>query len=97
MYTGIRDLINTVVKSKIGCHVAGICVNLLAYADDIVLFSPSWHALLNLLNIIAKAALSVDMTFNTDKTVCMAMCPYNRRKIVSQSFPQLELADCNLS
>jgi len=30
----IRDLINSVVNCNVACHIAGICVNLLAYADD---------------------------------------------------------------
>jgi len=28
------------VMSRSGCYIAGVCVNLLAYADDIVLLSP---------------------------------------------------------
>ena len=59
----IRDLINVVVKSKCGCHIAGVCMNLLAYADDIVLLSPSWRGLQKLLNIIEKAAAAVEMSF----------------------------------
>jgi len=92
----IRDLINSVITSKAGCHIAGVCVNILAYADDIVLLAPSWYGLQKLLNIIEKAAVTVDMTFNTDKTVCMVANPYDRRKLVCQSFPQLKLANCNL-
>jgi len=54
----IRELINSVVKSKIGCYTAGVCVSLSAYADDIVLLSPSWHGLQlqKLLNVIEKGA-----------------------------------------
>jgi len=44
-------------------------MNLLAYADDIVLLSPSWCGLQKLLNIIEKAAAAVEMSFNTNKTV----------------------------
>ena len=36
-----------------------------------------------LLVIIEKSALAVDMTFNTDTTVCMVVNKYDRRKIVS--------------
>jgi len=93
----IRDLIKSVVKSKIGCHIAGVCVNLLAYADDIVLLSPSWQGMQELLNVIEKAAIDIDMTFNTNKTVCMVANPYDKGSIVCQAFPQLRLANCNLS
>jgi len=93
----IRELINFVVKSIIGCYIAGVCVNLLAYADDIVLLSPSWHGLQKLLNVIEKAATAVDMSLNTNKTVCMVANPYVKSKIVCTSFPQLSLANCKLS
>jgi len=74
----IRDLINSVNKSKAGCYIAGVCVNILAYADDIVIIAPSWYRLQKVLNIIEMAAVAVDMTFNTDKTVCMVANPYDR-------------------
>jgi len=92
----IRELINSVVKSKIGCYIAGVCVNLLAYADNIVLLSPSWHGLQKLLNVIEKAATAADMSFNTNKTVCMVANTYVKSKIVCTSFPQLSLANCKL-
>ena len=34
-----------VARSRIGCNVGGICINILAYADDIVLLAPSWRGL----------------------------------------------------
>jgi len=40
-------------------------------ADDMALLAPCRYGLQKLLNIIEKAAVAVDMTFNTDKTVCM--------------------------
>ena len=50
-----------------------ICVNVfklllllcITYADDIVLLSPSWQGMQELLNVIEKAAIDIDMTFNT--------------------------------
>jgi len=44
---------------------------MLAYADDIVLLSPSWRDLQKLLNIIEKTAAALEMSFNTNKTVCI--------------------------
>ena len=93
----IGELINSVVKSKIGRYIAGVCVNLLTYADDIVQLSPSRHGLQKLLNVIKKAATAVDMCFNTNKTVCMVANLYVKSKIVCTSFPQLNLANCKLS
>ena len=37
----------------------------ITYADDIVLLSPSWQGMQELLNVIEKAAIDIDMTFNT--------------------------------
>lgn len=34
----LRNLINSVVNSNVRCHIAGICVNLLAY----ILLAVSW-------------------------------------------------------
>ena len=36
----VRDLLKAVVKSCIGCNIAGWFINILAYADDMVLLAP---------------------------------------------------------
>jgi len=41
-----------VVTSKVGCNVGGEFINILAYADDIVLLAPSWCGLQYLLDIV---------------------------------------------
>ena len=41
---------------NVGCNLAGINVNLLAYADDLVLLAPSWSALQSLLQAAEAAA-----------------------------------------
>ena len=92
----IRDLISMVTNRKLGCSIAGKTINLLAYADDMVLLAPSWHALQSLLRTVEDAACIINMTFNTKKTVCMIFNPCNRRKIVSNAFPQFTLSDCKL-
>ena len=35
-----RELICAIVQSKVGCYIGGMLINLLAYADDNVLFAP---------------------------------------------------------
>jgi len=47
----IRDLIASIANSDVGCKLSGHFVNVLAYADDIVLIAPSWKALQQLLNV----------------------------------------------
>ena len=65
----VRDLLKVVVGSNIGCNTAGCLVNILAYADDMVLLAPSWRGLQCLLDLIGKAATNTDMSFNINKTM----------------------------
>jgi len=52
-------------------------MNILAYADDIVVLTPSYHALQMLLNVLHLQSVVIDMScnVNTDKTVCMMFKP----------------------
>jgi len=78
----IRDLIDSVTSMNIGCNYAGIMKNLLAYADDMVLIAPLWHALQSFLSVVEDAANKISMSFNNKKTVCMVFNPLNERKII---------------
>ena len=80
----------------IGCIYFGTNVNLLAYADDLVLLAPSWWALQSLLDVLAAAASKIMMTFNTSKTTFMVFNLCNRSKTVSNFFPQFTLSGCKL-
>lgn len=92
----IRDLIDRVTTLNLGCNFAGTVINLLAYADDMVVLAPCWQALQSLLMAVEDAASKINMSFNTKKTVCMVFNPYNRRKIICAAFPQFTLAGCKL-
>ena len=82
---------------NIGCNFAGLNVNLLAYADDLVLFAPSWRALQCLLNAVQTAASKIKMTFNTrKKTVCMVFNLHSRSKYVADSFTAFTLCGSQL-
>ena len=48
----IRELLQAIIDTHIGCNIAGIMMNVLAYADDMVLLAPSWIALQSLLGIL---------------------------------------------
>ena len=93
----MRDLITKVTSLNIGCSYANNILNLLAYADDMVLLAPSWHALQSLLLVVNDAAVKINMSFNTKKTVCMVFNPFNRGKIICSKFPEFTLAGCMLS
>jgi len=84
------------VQYAIGCNVGGTYVNILAYADYIILPAPSWKWLQQLINTFTQAAQSIDMQCNVNKTVCMSYAPKNRSKIVSHSFPDFTLDSMKL-
>jgi hypothetical protein len=92
----IRDLIDRITNMNIGCNYGGTMLNLLAYADDMVLIAPTWHALQSLISAAEDAAGKISMSFNTKKTVCMVFNPFNRRKIICTSFPEFSLAGSKL-
>ena len=66
----VRNLMKMTVSSRIGCNIGGTFINLLAYADDMVILAPSWAALQKLLTTIQTAAAEINMSFNTKKNGC---------------------------
>ena len=59
----LRDLITQVTALNLGCTYAGTIINLLAYADDMVVLAPSWQALQSILVVIDDAASKISMSF----------------------------------
>ena len=93
----MRYLTNMVTKSGLGCHIAGLPVNILLYADDLVLLAPSWQAQQTLLNICANAVADLDMKFNTSKSYTMIFEPIKKTRRVNFVLPSLTLDACHLS
>ena len=89
-------MIIAILSSKVGCNIGGLFVNILAYADDVVLLAPSWSALQLLINMLADCALTIDMLCNTDKTVCMISPPKDKRKVVMSVFPCFKMNNLDL-
>ena len=91
----IYDLLLTVSRQKVGCNIGGVYVNVrvivFAYADDIVLLAPSWHALQTILSVLEHSILTIDMLCNTRKTVCMVFRPRQKWKVVSNVSPAFRL------
>ena len=71
----IDDLLHEVRRSGIGCHVGSCAVNIIAYADDIVLLSPTRTGLVRLVEKCELFASTRDVCFNTLKSVCMVFHP----------------------
>ena len=84
----IRDLLQQIVHCRVGCNIGGYMLNVLAYADDIVLLAPSWKALQFLLDLLDSSAADIDMLCNLRKTVCMVFAPKCRSKVISWQFPK---------
>lgn len=81
LYNLYTDRLSTLLtRSRIGCHIAGECVNHVAYADDMVLLSPSWKALQLLIEICCEFASKNDIIYNDSKTKCMAFWPRSYRQ-----------------
>ena len=84
----IREVLNEIMASGVGCHIGDVCFNVLAYADDLVLLAPSW-AMQH--HCYATTFKKLDMTCDVTKTVCMVFTPLCRRKVVANSLPLLKL------
>lgn len=65
------ELIQTLNSTKIGCHVQGVSVNNINYADDMVLLAPSLSALKKLLRICEEFAKNHNLLYNTSKSIVM--------------------------
>ena len=50
------------------CNIRGAFYNILAYADDTVLLTPSWFTLRELINLLLLEADKIDMSCNVKKT-----------------------------
>jgi hypothetical protein len=64
---------------NIGCKLRSISVNIIAYADDIVLLAPTNSALQSLVEILNHEFNSLCLSLNYEKSVCMLFV--NRRAI----------------
>ena len=74
----LDSLLGRLRDSGLGCHIGGIYLGALGYADDVTLLAPSRQALQGMLDICQEYATSHSMLFSTDpnpnksKTKCMA-------------------------
>ena len=87
----LRELIECITHTYTGCNIAGVCLNIMAYADDIVLLSPSWRGLQSLISLLYKLAKDIDLSCNLRKTVSMVFSPIHPNKMVAKLFPQFSV------
>ncbi|KAL0861377.1 hypothetical protein ABMA27_008925 [Loxostege sticticalis] len=88
----INRLIDELSSTGVGCHIDGICVNNISYADDMVLLSPSCGALETMLCVCESYAAVQGLKYNTAKSEFMIFKPDSKRynyvpKITLCGFP----------
>jgi len=66
-------------------------INLLCFADDMVILDPTWGGLQFLIDMLYDLANCANMTFNICKTVCMVFNPFRSHMIVNRDFPAFTL------
>ena len=93
----VRDMIRLVTQMRVGCCIDNTMINLLCFADDMVLVAPSWNALQFLIDMLFNAASSLNMQFNTKKTVCMIFNPLDSKKVVCCDFPAFTVDGAQLT
>ena len=67
----MNGLIDELSRAGIGCHIEGVCMNNISYADDLVLLSPSIGALRRLVNICESYAEDHGLKYNVLKSELM--------------------------
>jgi len=55
-------MLNALHSERVGCHIDGRFINVLAYADDLVLLAPSWYAMQHLLDVLKAQSHVINMS-----------------------------------
>ena len=63
----VEPMLKRLNKTKVGCHVGNLCANAFAYADDLVILSPSCTALNEMINVCELYAQEYKLKFNPEK------------------------------
>ena len=75
----INDFLVNTRKKGNGCHIAGMPANVLAYADDLVLISPTRSGLQRMITDAEEFAQRMDVQFNINKSVAMCITGRNTK------------------
>ncbi len=65
----INPLMQNLNNIKVGCYMGDICCNAFAYADDVVILSPTCDALRMMVKICEQYATQFSLSFNPNKCV----------------------------
>jgi len=69
----IGSVINSLEVSDLGCHIQGVYVGCLVYADDIILLSASVGSLQKMLDICYMSGTVIDIAFNAKNHHCLLL------------------------
>ncbi|CAK1595916.1 unnamed protein product [Parnassius mnemosyne] len=88
----MNDLIDALSSQRVGCHIDGVCVNNLSYADDMVLLSASFCGLRKLICICEECGGGHGLKYNVKKSKCMVFkagtkCPQDLPPVLFNSVP----------
>ena len=94
----VNDIIIKVTSCGIGCHLGFACVNIILYADDILLPTPSILSLQSLLYICKSELDSIDMIINASKSNCLRIglnwnCNVTNVTLADRNGASIELAN----
>jgi hypothetical protein len=67
----IDDLINEISNMNVGCKISMYRLNIIAYADDLVLLAPTSDGLQHMVDKLSQLLSDLCLQINKDKTVCM--------------------------
>jgi len=68
-----------------GCVINGIYIGCIMYADDIILLSATVDGLQKMCDVCVKAAADLKLTFNCNKSVCIAFGPMFHAQVSDMS------------
>jgi len=77
----INMLIQKLRKLNTGCHVSGMFLGCLLYADDIILISPSVNGLQEMLDKCFDISQLLSLQFNARKCHCLTVGKLSKVKI----------------
>ncbi|KAL0893463.1 hypothetical protein ABMA27_013667 [Loxostege sticticalis] len=89
----VDSLIDELSSTRVGCHIDGISVNNISYADDMVLLSASVCGLRRLLAICETYAASHGLVYNVKKSQVMV---FGARSKQLEGIPSILLNNCCL-
>jgi hypothetical protein len=65
------EIVETIKDLNVGCRINERVVNILVYADDIVVMGPTKHAVEKILKVLTRALKEKGLEVNKEKTVAM--------------------------